>query len=247
MPNHVTTICTITGLSADVDAFAERHVLQRKNDDGEPYSDFDFDTIIPKPSCVSETVSGPRAEVGLYALTGDNGPNRTEWLDHVFPDRRSDNPSVRWPFLPKDIDTRAKLLEHLKANDPEALDQGAKSKRCLDETGYPNWYEWSIANWGMKWGAYSTEERERGDGRYVFKFETAWSFPETIFRKLAELHPTLTIDVISYDEGSCFGCVGEFNGKNDFRCEKGLATDELFERVYGHKPDRDEEDEEVCP
>lgn len=46
------------------------------------------------------------------------------------------------------------------------------------------------------------------------------------------------IAIVSYDEGSNFACVGEFNGKNDYRCAKDLATDDMYERVYGHVPER---------
>ncbi len=105
-----------------------------------------------------------------------------------------------------------------------------------------SWYEWCCAEWGTKWGAYDYEERERGDGLFVFKFESAWSFPEPIFRKLAAMYPGLVFDVAAYDEGSNFGCRGQFNGMRDYRCEKSLATDELYERVYGAPPTKYDDD-----
>lgn len=240
MPNHVTTICTVTGPAADVAAFAEKHVRPTPKE-SHNRQHFDFDTIIPKPAVVSATTAGSKAEVGLYALTGQREKRR------YFEPAPTDNPSKLWPYLPKTVTTREELLAHLKANDPEALDQGAKAAACLKETGHADWYEWSIANWDTKWGAYDYEDRERGDGRFVFKFETAWSFPEKPFRKLAEMWPTLVLAVDSHDEGSNFGCTGEFNGKNDYRCEKDLGEDEaLYARVYGHPmPKYDENGDEI--
>ncbi|MDX6480316.1 MAG: hypothetical protein QOG85_826 [Gaiellaceae bacterium] len=194
MPNHVTTICTVTGPPADVAAFVERHfspMLCDTHDDCKASpalaaaclnrKHFDFETVIPMPK----------------VLEGTHSPSRGD--------------------------------EH--------------NRRAEAETGFSNWYDWAVEKWGTKWGAYDYEERERGDGRYVFKFETAWSVPEPILRKLAELHETLTFDLVAFDEGWNFGGVGQFNGRHDFRVEKELATAEMYERVYGRKPDIDDDDE----
>lgn len=194
MPNHVTTICTVTGPSADVAAFVERHIVHHpertvpcewgdRTRTVKAHDAFEFQTIIPQPAILEGTISGS-------GLTSKQEEHRL---------------------------------------------------RAHKETRFSDWYEWSIENWGTKWGAYDYEELYRGDGRFVFKFETAWSFPEKVFRKLAELHPSLVIDVLSYDEGGRFACNGEFNGKNNYRCSRDLTTDEMYERVYGRKPDRDED------
>jgi hypothetical protein len=193
MPNHVTTICTVTGSPPAVAAFVERHILPVQCDKHEDCKAtpalgyaclnlrfFDFASVIPRPPVLDDTIS---------------------------PDR--DHPQNR-------------LAEK--------------------ETGYSNWYDWAIANWGTKWGAYSYEERERDEGRFVFKFETAWAFPLPVFNKLAELHPGVVLEIASFDEGWNFGCEGQFNGGNDYREDRDLATDEHYERVYGHAPEHDEDE-----
>ena len=198
MPNHVTTICTVTGPAADVAAFVERHitpVLCDRHDDCKDspalaatcfdQRHFDFQTIIPMPEVLKGTLSPARAH-----------PQNT---------------------------------------------------KAEAETGFSNWYDWSIEKWGTQWDAYDYEEKERAAGRFVFKFETAWSFPEPVFEKLAELHPALIFDVASFDEGWCFGALGQFNGRDDFRAEKSLATAELYERVYGRKPDDEESEDSAAP
>lgn len=45
-----------------------------------------------------------------------------------------------------------------------------ESDRLIELYGYNNWYDWSNANWGTKWGCY---ENEYEDGNY--RFTTAWS------------------------------------------------------------------------
>lgn len=193
MPNHVTTICTVTGPAADVDAFVERHivpVLCDEHDDCKASPTlaaacvnrrhFDFNTAIPMPR----------------VLKGTHSPSRND----------------------------------------------AQNRQAESETGYACWYEWSIAKWGTKWNAYSYEERERAPGRFVFKFETAWAVPEQVFRELASRYPSVTFDVASFDEGWNFGAVGQFNGRDDYREDRDLANDAHYERVYGRKPTKYDED-----
>ena len=248
MPNHVTTICDVLGAPADVERFIKKHIVPIKEDDGSVKDPndlfFSFDTIVPQPECTKGTTSGGGVDIGMFALYGYTDESKN-WLNQFFSNRASLVPYERWAFLPTTVNTQEKLLEYLQKERPDSLKEAEKSKRCLDETGCVSWYEWCIANWGTKWGAYDYVEREREEGRFSFKFETAWSFPEPIFRKLEEMYPELVFDVASYDEGSNFGCRGQFNGRRDYRCDKSLATDELYERVYGSPLVRYDEDEDL--
>lgn len=48
--------------------------------------------------------------------------------------------------------------------------------------GYQDWYDWSVANWGTKWGDIDLEIHDN-----VITYKTAWSpVSETIIYKLAE-------------------------------------------------------------
>lgn len=246
MPNHVTTICDVIGSPADVERFVKNHIVPVKNEDGTTKDDevfFDFNTVIEMPPILRSTQSGSQAEVGLFALSG-HVDHKKDWLVQFFPNLASLVPCERWRYLPPTVTTRELLVEHLKEKDPEALRLGQLSKDCLDKYGHADWYTWSVENWGTKWGAYDYVEKEREPGRFSFAFDTAWSFPEPIFRKLEEMYPELVFDIASYDEGSNFGCRGQFNGRRDYRCDKSLATDELYERVYGSPPEKYDEDED---
>jgi hypothetical protein len=66
MPNHVTTICTVTGPQADVEAFFACHIRPRADKDGQF---FDFDSIIPKPPIVA---------VGLCGCGKEPAPGRQQ-------------------------------------------------------------------------------------------------------------------------------------------------------------------------
>jgi hypothetical protein len=134
-----------------------------------------------------------------------------------------------------------RVAEWLAGHDPKTLEDGRRSLAAFRETGHRDWYTWSIEHWGTKWGAYDYEQREALPGSFRFKFEAAWSFPEPIFRKLAEMYPTLVFRIASFDEGWNSACVGEFNGANDYRTV-APPTDALYREVYGREPEREDAD-----
>jgi hypothetical protein len=73
--------------------------------------------------------------------------------------------------------------------------------------GADNWYDWTCNNWGTKWNAYEVYV----DGDEI-SFDTAWSTPEPIFRKLSEQHPDVLIHVQYADEDFGYN-VGEYKFK----------------------------------
>lgn len=71
-----------------------------------------------------------------------------------------------------------------------------------------NWYDWKIANWDTKWGAYSQDIMEDG----AITFQTAWSTPTKVLKRLSELFPEVTITLEYADEDFGHNCgVVEFN------------------------------------
>lgn len=86
-------------------------------------------------------------------------------------------------------------LEALGKDDSSEIDFSELTDKNLCEivTSKPNycdlWYEWSIDNWGTKWGTYNTKVHELGgDGSPILiEFHSAWGppNPETM-RKITE-------------------------------------------------------------
>jgi hypothetical protein len=56
---------------------------------------------------------------------------------------------------------------------------------------------------------------------------------------MAKRMPGIILDVCSYDEKDNFACVGQFNGRNDYR--KVPCSEALYEQVYGEKRPEPEE------
>ena len=226
MPNHVTTFCKVSGSPAAVLAFRENHITKKKDPDSDKeYESFDFQTIIPKPAILNETTSGSEEALGLAALVGE-----VVWTDFT-----------RFKFLESEIKLEGPPIRHaeqvhawLAKHRPKVLEVGRLAARAIAETGYPDWYHWSIANWGTKWDAYDYEQRSSEPNLFAFKFETAWSFPEPIFDRLAELHPELRFEVESVDEGGP-EYAGHYAGR-DRSFNSVIESRERRIRVYGYDP-----------
>lgn len=243
MPNHVTTICTVTGIDQILNIFASSHFpLSEEKDEAKRSPHFDFRTVIPMPQSIKNTIRDFCDPIVPEDRNVGDGAIE-EYAISLMSNRRTfilNRPA----WIPADVKKHGDFITWMDRTNPRVGFWARRSLIAAAETGSAGWYEWSIENWATKWGGYDYELRSREPGKLVFKFETAWSFPEPIFRKLAEMYPALVFAVVSYDEGSNFACSGEFNGKNDYVC--GKATPELYEAVYGSpQPTYDEDGEEI--
>lgn len=244
MPNHVTSRCTITGPSDEVARFREMMIVTKMEEredhwpdtrETKAYTTLDFNAIIPMPAALVGSTSGGNCDFGsqLFLIANANpfSPLGTGAALYNHEVARLNQAATEG-----DLPHRARAFLNANADVREA---GLAALRAIVETGYADWYEWSIDHWGTKWGAYDFEEVSAEP--LTIKFETAWSFPTPVFEKLAETFPTLTFDCICFDEGWNFAGVGGF-GVTGKTFETVEATDELYEAVYGCKPERDEED-----
>src|SRR5699024_1576954 len=100
------------------------------------------------------------------------------------------------------LKTRLDLLRWLVTDQPEMILLGHQYWLNERDYGAPNWYDWCVAHWGTKWNSYVGHFEDLASG--YFEFSTAWSVPEPIFAKLAEILPEHTIEIHSEDEGGGF-------------------------------------------
>lgn len=239
MPNHITTVLTVTGDETAIAALVARHIAKVKDRDGAESDHLDFATIIPRPACVDATESGTEADAGFYALTG--------LVRTTFPSLAW-NPMAAYEAQGFKIDrltSNREFAAWLREHRPQVIAKGEASLRCLRETGYLNWHEWSIASWGTKWGAYSMAIRERAPGRFVAKFETAWDVPVPVLDALAKLYPALHFATESIDEGGG-EYVGEWRAADNVASLVKVPDDAArYVRVYGRAPDSDEDERDA--
>ena len=77
----------------------------------------------------------------------------------------------------------------------------ADGKVIFQTTSFPKsgkqdsrWYDWNIANWDTKWDIAGGVEIDDYDTEQIeINFNTAWSPPEAICRKLKDMFPDLSI------------------------------------------------------
>lgn len=80
----------------------------------------------------------------------------------------------------------------------------------IRQYGAPTWYEWALQHWGTKWNAYGCDKDAIGyqDSDALY-FQTAWSAPHPVLKKLAERFPEIELEHEWADEDighNCGGC-----------------------------------------
>ncbi len=121
------------------------------------------------------------------------------------------------------------------------LNLGRTALKNIALYGFKDWHKWSIRNWGTKWDCYEVSVDVFPD-TISMEFQTAWNSPQPVFKKLAELFPSLEIEVLYADEDLGSNCgsytyldgdLTETYGDYKFACE-----------LWGYDPEDEEEDEE---
>jgi len=135
------------------------------------------------------------------------------------------------------------IEEITKQRTPEEVEARQKEHDALCEQnqidyGYKNWYDWSVAVWDTKWNSYSNITLEEMGSEDKIEdiesvtFQTAWSPPINVIRKLAQLVGA-SLRMSYYDEGWMFA--GEYLVNAD-----GSETDDCYDDM-----DEIEEDSEL--
>ena len=109
------------------------------------------------------------------------------------------------------------LTEIIKANHPlysGIAEQALKNQQAYIETGYTNWYDWSLSNWGVKWDASALRVKELSDfNTVIYTFDSPWDTPEHFVRELSKLYPNAVFEMVS---GSI-----ENDSHYEFTCNNG--------------------------
>lgn len=92
---------------------------------------------------------------------------------------------------------------------PKDLFLGNLGEAERKEHGANNWYDWNVANWGTKWGAYSVRYITGDANKIVLQFDTAWASPLPIFAKLEE--QGFSVKGVYYGEMDGFEYIGDGN------------------------------------
>ena len=126
------------------------------------------------------------------------------------------------------------------SDDPEHQELLKKYEANKAKYGHQDWYDWNIANWGTKWSPDLEESEVEIDGDVLsLSYDTAWSPPTGLLRKISEIFPTLLITNSFDEEGMGFwGCEAFQAGKEI--ASHGMSDGEMPEVFAERRKDIEE-------
>lgn len=190
MPNYVTNVIDI---AANGQAFED--VLAFIQRDGDVRGSFDFNKVIPMPADLNLTEG---------SITDSS---TSAFLSHL---KNDFDTHTKHPLSDEDIKKYLSAASRIKSGSRfksfDYMDEGkiaseaekytmstedflALGKKYLDnyiQYGARTWYGWCTKNWSTKWPA---TEGSLLDDQDRLRFDTAWSAPENVMRKLSEHFP----------------------------------------------------------
>lgn len=180
MPNWVYTSMAVSGKREDLLAFAnkasQRHETQWlspewvRNEDG-------TNTRIPEEERKIEIELSPESPMSFWNFVRPTD----EELPYYF----------------------GNLVKEEDKPDPNATSEERMAKALLFEGS--GWYDWNIRNWGCKWDANDEEldtdlDKLEPHDQLTYRFSTAWSPAEGVFRAMTEQHPELSFEFYCEEE-----------------------------------------------
>lgn len=184
MPNWVQSYINFDGNKYDIDKVFDKIKCLNNNDRDNV---FDFNRLVPMPKSLNiECSSRSNLAYAFYMLA------KYDTIPHsVHMDKETVLERI------KDEDDKSKI---------ELLKLGKQIKDNVDKYGASDWYIWCVKNWGTKWNA--CEASRNNSSLY---FQTAWSWPEHIMYKLAELCHRYNVDFSGkWADEDCGNNTGEF-------------------------------------
>lgn len=190
MPNHVENHIEFNGDKQQIDA-----MLNKIGSDEYGIGTIDFKKIINMPETLN-IEAGSRTDHGLKAYR--------EFIE-VYTAGLSEKEALKsLENIPTESEkTFLRQRTDIKRDEWEL---GKTAWQNIRKYGAPTWYEWSITNWGTKWNAYGYEEGTDYSACDELTFQTAWSAPHPILRKLSEMFPEIVFKHQWADEDIGMNC-----------------------------------------
>ncbi len=184
---------------------------------GDEIRSFSFGKIVPMPSVLEGTTKGSHSGIGYDAFYGD--PTNV----------------LNYPWVKSEgVTTVEELRDFLDKRDSRYRSEADQAKKAEDETGFTDWYGWSVKNWGTKWDASSIDICASEDCLFEIRFDTAWDLPTPILHELARKYPELEFSGGFIEEDDSF--------EGDF--ESDFSSEEMEVNSYPVVRDEDEDEED---
>lgn len=223
MPNHVENHIEFSGDTRQIKAMLE---LIKNDEYG--IGTIDFNKIIPMPESL-HIEAGSRSDRGLKAYR--------DFIEVYTFGRPAEDAEKALENIP--VDSENAFLSQRTDIVKEEWELGKTAWQNIRQYGAPTWYEWSVANWGTKWNAYGYDKYTDYSGCKELTFETAWSAPHPIIKKLSELFSNISFKHQWADEDIGMNC-GErsyLGGEiTDWFIPEGTQATEFALEILGYEP-----------
>jgi hypothetical protein len=101
----------------------------------------------------------------------------------------------------------------------DAVNRAEIAKR---QTGFADWYTWTVANWGTKWSM-EVSKYLKYDNEIVISGVTAWSPPLALYSNISRLYP-VTILAEYVEEGMDFIGAGIYRDSEELALSEGSIS-----------------------
>ena len=223
MPNHVENCIEYSG-----DARQIRTMLESIKTDEYGIGTVDFNKIIPMLKSLN-IEAGSKTNRGLKAYK--------EFIDMYTFGRSAEDAEKALENIP--VDSENAFLSQRTDIVKEKWELGKTAWQNIRQYGAPTWYEWSVSNWGTKWNAYGYDKYTDYSGCKELTFETAWSAPHPIIKKLSEFFSNISFKHQLADEDIGMNC-GErsyLGGEiTDWFIPEGIQATEFALEIWGYEP-----------
>lgn len=195
MPNWIINKLTLEGSTIDILSALQSIATGEES--------IDFEKIVPLPKELSEVNSGYSDILCALVLYVDEGDD-TELVKEMESGWLSN-------FVKKENISTAEECAKFLLNEKKYSSKIEMGRRALKNEklyGHRDWHSWSLEKWGTKWNTNDTYTTSEGE----VVFQTAWSTPYPVIKKLSEQNPELLVKLRFADESIGENC-GEYHLK----------------------------------
>jgi hypothetical protein len=107
----------------------------------------------------------------------------------------------------------------------EHADAVERAERAKRQTGFADWYTWSVAHWGTKWSM-EVSKYLKYDNEILISGVTAWSPPLALYSNISRLYP-VTIHAEYVEEGMDFIGAGIYRDSEELALSEGSISDNM--------------------
>ena len=157
----------------------------------------------------------------------------------------------RHKILELGVDEVMRLIREDKSLDENDINKAELAVTAIVKTGYANWYDWCVDNWGVKWDVdvvhfmhsneSAFEDDEKSEPDLIIRFDTAWAPPTGILKRISEQYPEARFYLRWADECGPGNGVGLLVAEAGMIDERKIDDEDVFyNKLWGYEDYEDD-------